>query len=169
MARILQEEVREDAPVIWIFVVIVPVAVIGGLFYLWLRIRSRGRALIDAMNQEFGTRIRLVTGCGIVCPPNRVPGVLALLDDRIAYRSLISLAGGEGEIPLPGIAKLTWEHAARSEHQMARKYRNASVIGITTREGDVKIFVVAESLSREWEALLEDLPGFKRAGDPQTS
>lgn len=106
------------------------------------------------LQHRFGDQIRLITGCGIVSPPSRVPGVLACLPDRIMYKSLSSLAGGEGEIPLSAIAEVTWERSWKSRHHMAKKYRNAKVIGITTREGDRKIFVVADKDAADWEKQL---------------
>lgn len=90
---------------VWIPAVTVPVVFIGAAIFLWMRIRARGRSAKADLQHRFGDQIRLITGCGIVCPPSRVPGLLACLPDRIVYKSLTSLAGGEGEIPFSTIAE----------------------------------------------------------------
>lgn len=77
------------------------------------------------------------------------------------YKSLIPLAGGEGEILLSTVSDITWEQSRTSRHRMAKKYRNAKVIGITTREGDLKVFVVANNVASDWEKQLTHIPGFR--------
>ena len=59
------------------------------------------------------------------------------------------------------IAEVTWERSWTSRHHMAKRYRNAKVIGITTREGDRNIFVVANRVAADWEKALNKIPGFR--------
>ena len=111
---------------------------------------------LKGLREQHGDAVRLVTGCGIVDPPNRVPGVLALLDDRLVYRSMIGLAGGEGEILLSEAQEITWEDSWQSRHHMARKYRKARVLGITTTASETKVFAIQRDRAAEWEAAVSD-------------
>ena len=139
----------------WTFGAVVPIVVIVVvLIVLCARIKAKARRAVDELREQHGDAVRLVTGCGIVDPPNRVPGVLALLDDRLVYRSLIGLAGGEGEIPLGDMQEITWEDSWQSRHHMARKCRKSRVLGITTTGGETKIFAIQRDKAADWEAAL---------------
>ena len=139
----------------WIFGAVVPVVVIVVvLAVLYARIKAKAQSAVDELREQHGDAVRLVTGCGVVDPPNRVPGVLALLDDRLIYRSLIGLAGGEGEIPLGEMQEITWEDSWQSRHHMARKYRKSRVLGITTASGETKVFAIQRDKAADWEAAL---------------
>jgi len=91
----------------------------------------------------------LVTGCGIISTYSRVPGVLALLRDRIVYKSAMS--SERGEILLQSIVEPNVEDASSTVHRRARKYRNAKVLVIKTTKGELKLFAIAKSKAPDWE------------------
>lgn len=149
----------------WIYWVLIGLAIAaagGGL--LWL-IHSRLRAAALKIKEEWigkhGDRFVVVTGCGMVDPPNRVPGVLGLLEDRLLYGSLILPAGGEGELPLSEITEITWERSWTSKHFMARKYLGAKIIGVTTRDGKQKVFAIKKKDAPRWEEALSKQETFR--------
>ena len=98
---------------------------------------------------QYGTDIMLVTGCGIIGAYSRVPGVLALLHDRIVYKSVINKE--IGEIFLQSIAEFRLEDTSHTIHRRARKYRNAKVLAIKTTKGELRLFAIAKSKAADWE------------------
>ena len=142
----------------WVIIAAVVLAFVAGMFCVRARIVAKGRRAKERITEKFGERLRLISGCGIVDPPNRVPGVLALTDDMLVYESLISLAGGEGEIPLDSIQGIRWEEPLTSRHHMARKYRKAKVLEVTLGEEQVKVFILVEREARPWQEALQALP-----------
>ena len=141
----------------WLPIAVVPVVLICAMLWLYRRISANAREIKARIAREHGADVRLISGCGMVDPPSRVPGVLALVGDRLIYESTTGLAGGKGEIPLAG-AGIRWENPRASSHRMARKYRKARVLEVTPRSGGVKIFVLAEAAAGAWEQALPDRP-----------
>ncbi len=147
----------------WYFWVMGALAIMTAvMIYVKSRIQKAGESAKEEMARRFGDDVQVLTGCGIVSPPSRVPGVLVLLKDRIVYRSLSALAGGEGEIPLAGIGRITWERSWASRHHMARKYRNAKIIGVTTMAGEEKVFAISNRDAEKWEEALREFPLFQK-------
>jgi len=151
-AAVEQAEASERMLKAWIFLGILALAALTVGPY-WL-LKRAGRRLAAALRVELGARLRLVNGCGIVAPPNRVPGVLALADDRLVCRSLVRFGSGDSVIPLDDVVKVTWEEPARSRHRMARKYRRARVLGVTTKADETHVFVLAAKDAAVWENAL---------------
>lgn len=137
----------------WImFVPIFAAAIAGVLFLLYLGSRARSRKIVGQLRAQYGENIGLLTGCGIIGTYSRVPGVLALLDDRIIYRSAIT--SERGEILLQSIADFRLEDTSDTTHRRARKYRNAKVLEITTTKGELRLFAIAKSKAPDWEKAL---------------
>ena len=126
------------------------------LLLYWL-IRLKGRKIVKKFEALYGENLLLVTGCGIITGLNRVPGVLGLLHDRIIYESAI--ISKSGEILFEDIIQITMEDTRRTRHRRARKYRNAKVLEVITKEGTINLFAIPFSKAREWqEALYAFLP-----------
>ena len=123
------------------------------LFLYWL-IRSKSKKIVEKFEALYGESLCLVTGCGIIIGLNRLPGVLALLHDRIIYESAI--ISKSGEIPFQDIVQITMEDTKRTKHRRARKYRDAKVLEIITTEGTINLFAIPFSKAREWEKALYD-------------
>ncbi len=104
------------------------------------------------LRAQYGQAIRLLTGCGIIGSYSRVRGVLALLADRIVYKSAIT--SERGEILLQSIADFGLEDTSHTTHRRARKYRNAKVLEITTTKGELRLFAIAKSKAPDWEKAL---------------
>ena len=122
-------------------------------FYLLFRFFSaKGKKVAEELRQRYGHSIKLLTGCGIVSGMNRTPGVLALVNDSIIYRSAV--IAERGEIPLNSIKRFALESTNDTRHNRARKYRNAYVLTLTTSRGDLPLFVVSAGDRPRWEAEL---------------
>jgi hypothetical protein len=119
---------------------------------LYWAIARKGRRAADDLSARFGDRIVLSSGCGIVSHDNRVAGVLALLDDRLVFQSTI--VGTFGQIDLSDITAFTLEPTSRSSHRRARKYRNATVLSLTTKGAEQPLFVIPNDHAEEWESAL---------------
>lgn len=132
-----------------IFAPILTAAIAGIFFLLYLGVRGRSRKIVEQLRAQYGKDIMLVTGCGIIGTYSRVPGVLALLRDRIVYKSAIN--SERGEILLQSIAEFRLEDTSHTIHRRARKYRNAKVLAIKTTKGELKLFAIAKSKAPDWE------------------
>ena len=142
----------------WIISSLILALAIAGIFLvLYLGIRGRSRKVIEQLRVQYGKDIVLATGCGIISTYSRVPGVLALLHDRIVYRSAISKE--KGEIPLQSIAQFRLEGTSHTSHRRARKYRNAKVLIIKTTEGEQRLFAIAKSKAPDWEKAFYEARG----------
>jgi hypothetical protein len=135
------------------YIALFTVIAVPFLLLYWL-IRSKGRKIVEKFEALYGESLLLVTGCGIITGLNRVPGVLALLHDRIIYESAI--ISKSGEILFQDIVRITMEDTRRTRHRRARKYRNAKVLEIITTEGTINLFAIPFSKAREWERALYD-------------
>jgi hypothetical protein len=134
----------------WIISTLILTAAIANIFFLLhLVVRGRSRKIVEQLRAQYGTDIMLVTGCGIISTYSRVPGVLALLRDRIVYKSAMS--SERGEILLQSIVEPNVEDASSTVHRRARKYRNAKVLVIKTTKGELKLFAIAKSKAPDWE------------------
>ena len=134
----------------WIISTLILTAAIANIFFLLhLVVRGRSRKIVEQLRAQYGTDIMLVTGCGIISTYSRVPGVLALLRDRIVYKSAMS--SERGEILLQSIVEPNVEDASSTDHRRARKYRNAKVLVIKTTKGELKLFAIAKSKAPDWE------------------
>ena len=135
----------------WLFVFL---AMMAGIFFgLYQRVKKKGRSVADKLREEYGSDLKLVSGCGIITSHSRVPGVLALLKDRIVHKSL--MAGGNGEIYLHTIIGFSAEDTHGSRYPRARKYRNARVLAFKTDKGEEKLFVVEKANAPAWEKSLK--------------
>ena len=134
----------------WIVFTLILTAAIASIFFLlYLGVRGRSRKIVEQLRAQYGTDIMLVTGCGIISTYSRVPGVLALLRDRIIYKSAIT--SEIGEILLQSIVEFKLEDASYTAHRRARKYRNAKVLVIKTTKGELKLFAIAKGKAPDWE------------------
>jgi len=134
----------------WIISTLILTAAIANIFFLLhLVVRGRSRKIVEQLRAQYGTDIMLVTGCGIISTYSRVPGVLALLRNRIVYKSAMS--SERGEILLQSIVEPNVEDASSTVHRRARKYRNAKVLVIKTTKGELKLFAIAKSKAPDWE------------------
>ena len=137
----------------WIISTLILTAAIASIFFLlYLGMRGRSRKIVEQLRAQYGTDITLVTGCGIISTYSRVPGVLALLRDRIVYKS--SMSSERGEILLQSIVEFKLEDASSTVHRRARKYRNAKVLVIKTTKDELKLFALAKSKAPDWENAL---------------
>lgn len=134
-----------------LLIVSVPLALALLFTLLYRVVKRRAQRLADNVRQQYGDTVKLVCGCGIVNPPNRVPGVIALTGDRIVYRSTIAAGSEDGEALLAELRAVEWEDSNRSRHRMARKYRNARALGITTGDDVTKVFVLSRQHAPAWE------------------
>ena len=129
-------------------------AVLGGIYYL---IRRHGRKVRAEYEREFGSGIRLMTGCGVISGPNRVPGLMILLDDRLIYRAFV--LGREERIPLGDVRSFLIEDTRQTRHVRARKYRRAGVLEINTRDGRTHLLVVSQKYANTWRERLSEFTG----------
>lgn len=137
----------------WMISTLILTAAIASIFFLlYLGMRGRSRKIVEQLRSQYGTDIKLVTGCGIISTYSRVPGVLALLRDRIVYKS--SMSSERGEILLQSIVEYNLEEASSTIHRRARKYRNAKVFVIKTTNSELKLFALAKSKAPDWESAL---------------
>jgi hypothetical protein len=137
----------------WIISTLILTAAIASIFFLlYLGMRGRSRKIVEQLREMYSTDIMPVTGCGIVSTYSRVPGVLALLRDRIVYKS--SITSERGEILLQSIVDCNLEDASSTVHRRARKYRNAKVLVIKTTKGELRLFAIAKSKAPGWENAL---------------
>ncbi len=133
---------------------IIFLALMFGLFFgLYQRLKRSGKQVAEGLRQEHGSSLKLVSGCGIITGYNRVPGVLALLKDRIVYRSLV--AGKGGEIFLHTIVDFACEETSKTRHRRARKYRNACLLAIRTDKGEEVLFAVEKETAPSWETSIK--------------
>jgi hypothetical protein len=143
---------RPDKMFWTIFPLIITAAIASIFFLLYLGVRGRSRKIVEQLRAQYGTDITLVTGCGIISTYSRVPGVLALLRDRIVYKSAITRE--RREILLQSIVEFTLEDASYTVYRRARKYRNAKVLVIKTTKDDLKLLALAKSKAPDWENAL---------------
>ncbi len=134
-------------------VVVVVSAVVAIPLLMVQRTRKRARQAVERFRNRAGASLKLVTGCGLIRPPNRVPGVLALLDDRVLFEAVVAL-DDRGEVPLAQVEAVTWEDAPDSRHRMARKYRGARILSLVTSTGDEHVFAIAADTAPAWEAAM---------------
>jgi hypothetical protein len=111
-----------------------------------------GRRRAERFKAQYGPRIRHATGCGLVSGANRVPGVLALLDNCIAWVAVIT--DQKGEIPLAGIENFVLEEARVSRFKRARKYRKACALSLVSPGHNAPVFVVSEDDAEPWRRKL---------------
>jgi len=138
---------------VWLTWLIIFLALMCGLFIgLYQRVRRKGKQVAETLRLEYGSNLKLVTGCGVIIGYSRVPGVLALLKDRIVYRSL--LAGKKGEIYLHNIVGFSCEDTSKTQYRRARKYRNACVLAIKTDEEEI-LFAVEKETAPSWESSIK--------------
>jgi len=114
---------------------------------------SRCRQIIDRFRERFGDNIKIISGCGVVSRYNRVPGVLALVDERIFYEAAIT--GDSGNFRLQDIEKTVLEPAWKSHSRRVRKYRNAYALAFQLAGGDPALFVIAAKDRKAWQEALQ--------------
>ncbi len=141
----------------WVLIVVlfvvVFVSLLGGLFVgLYQRMKRNSNRIVEEMKQAHGSDLKYVSGCGVVSGYNRVPGVLALLRDRIVYRPLTFLKGGE--IPLHQVVAFHSEDTRTTRYGRARKYLRAHVLAFRTDPGEENVFVVKKAYVKGWEEAL---------------
>jgi len=132
-----------------IYAVALPSGLLRVFYLLFKAFSAKGIKVAEELRQRYGHSIKLLTGCGIVSGMNRTPGVLALVNDTIIYRSTIIAA--RGEIPLQTVRRYTLESTAETRHKRARKYRGAYVLCITSARPDLPLFVVSAEDKETWE------------------
>ncbi len=138
---------------VWIFLVVVFVSLMGGLFLgMYQRMKSGSRKIVEELQAAHGSDLMFVSGCGILSGYNRVPGVLGLLRDRMVYRPLAFLKGGE--LFLHNVVEFRSEDSRTTRVHRAKKYRNAQVLVFRTDQGEEKVFVVQKIHARAWEEAL---------------
>jgi hypothetical protein len=140
----------------WLLFLLIPLGLTVFFLVLSYSFKARGERLKADIRRQYGDGVRLITGCGIVRPPNRVPGILALTEDRLVCRSLIGWAVSDEEIPLASVERITWEETRKSVHRMARKYRRALVLGVTDGTGVSHVFVLAKKDAGVWQEALPE-------------
>ena len=124
-----------------------------GVGYMTYRlVTARCARVVRRFKQKFGDSLLLVTGCGVVVGYNRVPGVLALVEDRIFFEEAISGAGGS--FALDDIEKIVFEKTWKSRYKRARKYRKAFALGFHLKYGNLALFVIAEKDHAAWQEAL---------------
>jgi hypothetical protein len=125
--------------------VLVPLGA-AGLFYLTLKRRTE--SAFREMKAEYGDQIHLMTACGVIAGNNRVPGVLALLPDALAYRALV--VAESGLVPLREVRSWTMTQASRSRRRRARKYMRAEVLELITESEFDRLFILQNDNARVW-------------------
>jgi len=138
---------------VWFLLGVALLSLAAGLWLgLYLRMKRSGARIAEELRNANGSDLKLVTGCGVVAGANRVPGVLALLRDRVVVRPLAFLK--EGEVPLHRVVRFHSEEARTSRYGRARKYRKAHVLALRTDTGEENVFVVKQGDARRWEEAL---------------
>jgi len=138
---------------VWILLAIVLVSLLGGLSLgLYQRMKTASRNIVEALQSTHGSDLAFVSGCGVLSGTNRVPGVLALLRDRIVVRPLAFLP--EGELFLHNVVEFRSEDTRTTRVRRARKYRNAQALVFRTDRGEERVFVVEKAHARPWEEAL---------------
>jgi len=138
---------------VWILLAVAFVSLMGGLFFgLYQRMKSGSRKAVEELQAAHGSDLKFVSGCGVLSGYNRVPGVLALLRDRIVYRPLAFLKGGE--LFLHNIVEFRSEDTRTTRVRRAKKYFNAQVLVFRTDQGAEKVFVVQKDHAQAWEEAL---------------
>jgi hypothetical protein len=144
----------------WVIALTVPVAMV---LVLLAATRSlvfrRARRVRRRMEERFGEKIHLIAGCGIVERADRVPGVLVLAEDVLAYESV--LTDGRGEIELCSVKKYDFEDTAETKHSRARKYAGAKVLAVYEGGEVPRVFVIPAVRAAEWSERLR-----QRLGEP---
>ncbi|MBD3317203.1 MAG: hypothetical protein GF344_15560 [Chitinivibrionales bacterium] len=145
----------------WIVGMTFPVAAV--LFVLTAArniVAKKARCIRKRMEQRYGSGIRLMAGCGVVNETGRVPGVLVLADNLLAYECV--LAKGRGEIDFSSVKEYDFEDSARTRHVQARKYLQARVLALYTDGAHPRLFVIPALRAKEWDI------GLRRAlGEPR--
>jgi len=118
--------------------------------YRWMK-RTRDR-IVEDLRETHGADLRYVSGCGVVSGYNRVPGVLALLADRILCRPLLFVEGWE--ILLHCVVAFHSEETRTTRYARARKYLGAHVLAFRTDRGNLSVFVIRKAQVRGWEEAL---------------
>lgn len=136
--------------IFWLLFLVVILSLLGGLWLgVYQRMKRGTTRIVAELKEANGSDLKFVTGCGIVSGANRVPGVLALLRDRIVYRPLVFLK--DGEIPVHRIVLFHSEDTRATRYSRARKYRRAHVLAFRTDTGEANVFVVKDADVRGWE------------------
>ncbi len=140
----------------WIIpgVLVLVLVVLGGVFR-WIQIR--GRRVLEEMRAEYGDQLRLISGCGLVMGANRVPGVLALLPERIVYRSAVGRFNGEIMAFLITGFTLTPIQACKDRQvRKYRKYRNSMVLHVACGS-PCPTFILSREEGARWHSALKIL------------
>ena len=133
---------------------------LGLLFGLFQRMRRKSRLIVEELRTAHGRDLLFASGCGILSGLSRVPGILALVRDRIVYRPLTFMK--DGEIFLHNIVGFTSEDTAETRYSRARKYRRAQVLAFQTDLGEERLFVVQKDQAQAWEESLKKVGVDKR-------
>ena len=140
-----------------IYAVALPTGLLLFFYLLYRAFSAKGKRVAEELRQRYGHGVKLLTGCGIVSGMNRTPGVLALVNDSIIYRSTV--IAERGEIPLDSVKRFTLESTNDTRHKRARKYRGAYVLVLTSSGRDLPLFVVSAADRPPWQAELAGLVG----------
>lgn len=120
-----------------------------------LLLRRQGKKGADRLRRTLGPGLKLLSGCGFVTRTSRVPGVIALSREALAYEAFI--LGQRETIPLTEIAAFSLEDTRKTRHRRARKYRRASALEIVTRSGQTRLFVLPRSEATAWQTTLPEV------------
>ncbi len=129
--------------------ILVPLLICAILYWL---IKSGGRRAEKELRKKYGSRLKTISSCGVISGYNRVPGLLACLDDRLVYKAQIT--GGAGEIPFEQIESYTLENTRHTKHRQARKYLGAEVLSLDLKHGQAPLFVLSIEKADEWRQML---------------
>lgn len=132
---------------------------LGVLLFFFSRLKTRGKRVEAEIRHEYGDRIRLINGCGVIRGLNRVPGIVALLDDRVIYRAV--MLDYSADIPLDQITRFWVQEAATCPRPRAHKHRRAAAMLIQPSTGEEHLLVVAQQHAETWETALVQATGIQ--------
>jgi hypothetical protein len=135
-----------------VIVTVIFFAIAGAFLYFYRKATVTTKNIMNALKEQYGNDLLLVTGCSIVRQRKRIPGFLALTREHVIYRSILKKQ--KGEIPLRDIIEYEVEDITHTQPRQARKYRTAKILRIDTGDNDSKRFAVAESKAVLWARAL---------------
>lgn len=138
---------------VWFLWAVTALSLLAGValgLYRWMRRNSE--RIVEDLRQAHGPDLLHVSGCGVVSGESRVPGVLALVGDRIVYRPVTFVEAGE--IPLRRVVVFHSEDTRATRYGRARKYIGAHVLAFRTDTGEQRVFVIRKARARGWEEAL---------------
>lgn len=144
-----------------VVIILLPVVAFGGMFLYFKWLQKKGFSQKAEFEQQYGDDLLMISGCGLVNPSSRIPGILVRLPDRLVYKSLSARGKPTGEIMVQDVDTTLWQPAMTIPNRKIRRYRNAQVLGLNLTDGKSYLFIVAPQLLVEWEKHLTDLPGFE--------